>query len=138
MMRILLAVAAACALAACAPKPTVQQPSPSASVAQATPTASPTPEATPSARPADEASCKASGGTWRPICRMQTVVCVANFADAGKACRDGDDCLGDCRATNPTAQSGVEATGQCTANDDPCGCNQRVEDGKTTPMLCAD
>jgi hypothetical protein len=71
---------------------------------------------------------------------MQQPACVLKFADAGKACKDGDDCAGDCLAKNDAgfAPTGATATGVCAVNDDPCGCKQTVEDGRATAAICID
>ncbi len=90
-------------------------------------------------KPADEASCKTAGGDWRPICRMQQPACVFSYRDAGKACSDGDDCAGDCIVKGGEfASDGKAATGVCSASSDPCGCKQKIEDGKTTAAICVD
>src|SRR5262245_26889617 len=100
-MRFLIAVAAL-AVAACSPSapPAPAEPAPAAAPAPAEP-ASPGPAEPASPAPAaDQASCMAKGGEWRPVCRMQQPACVLTFKDAGKACKDGDDCEGDCMAPN--------------------------------------
>ncbi|EPX58743.1 hypothetical protein D187_003704 [Cystobacter fuscus DSM 2262] len=66
-------------------------------------------------------------------------MCVIPYADAGKACRDGDDCQGSCRYTadgQPPADAPV--TGTCQVSNDPCGCFATVEDGKLQAALCVD
>ncbi len=130
-MRMLIALVALIVVACTpAPAPTPAQP--------ATPTVEAPPIATPAA---DEATaCSSKGGAWQPICRMQTLACVMTFTDAGRACTDGDDCSGDCLAA-PTAEFGADgeaATGICASNDDPCGCKQKIEDGKATAAICVD
>jgi hypothetical protein len=35
-------------------------------------------------------------------------------------------------------QQGKPATGKCTANNQPCGCFQTVENGVAQPALCVD
>jgi hypothetical protein len=82
------------------------------------------------------AQCQAAGGTMRPVCMMGTVQCVVTYSDAGQACRDGDDCQGDCRADD-MGQTGA-VTGRCQANSDPCGCFANVEDGRIDGALCVD
>jgi hypothetical protein len=127
-MRILAIVAALC-LAACTPAP-ASDPAP----------ATPATEAPPAPLPEDQsAACTAKGGSWQPVCRMQQPACVMTFADAGKECSDGDDCQGDCLA-KPVADfiEGGPATGICAVNDDPCGCKQKIEDGKATAAICVD
>ena len=88
---------------------------------------------------ADAAACAKAGGEVGPVCRLGRPMCVITFADAGKACTDGSQCgSGRCYAATPVATSGGEAKGQCSANNNPCGCNQRVEDGVALPTLCVD
>ncbi len=91
--------------------------------------------------PKDEQSCRVAGGTWRPVCLMGTPACVIKFADAGKTCRDGDDCQGrQCRYEGKELPNmdGKPATGKCLSHSDPCGCFTLVEDGKIQGTLCAD
>jgi hypothetical protein len=91
--------------------------------------------------PQDEQSCRAEGGTWRPVCMMGTLACVIKYKDAGKTCRDGDECQGrQCRYEGKETPNmdGREATGKCLAYSDPCGCFTLVEDGKIMGTLCAD
>ena len=85
----------------------------------------------------DAGQCTAAGGTMRPVCMMGTVQCVVPYADAGRTCRDGDDCQGDCRAETMESQRGP-VTGRCQANSDPCGCYANVEDGHVDAALCVD
>lgn len=88
---------------------------------------------------ADPAACAKAGGEIRPVCRMQTPICVVTFADANKECSDSADCgSGRCLAVNTTATAGQAAKGQCSPTNDPCGCSQRIEDGVALPTLCAD
>jgi hypothetical protein len=129
-MRILLAFAA---LAAAACGPLQQQDQPAAPAAPQAVIEKPAPASTQSA-------CLAQGGHWGPICLLQRPACVLQFADAGKACTDSDQCQGACYA-NPAggaAQAGNAVTGACSANSNPCGCNARVEDGVALPVLCVD
>lgn len=85
----------------------------------------------------EAAACAADGGAIQPVCRMQTLQCVIAYSDAGQACRDGDDCQGDCRV-DPSTPAGSAATGQCQATSDPCGCFANVEDGRAQAGLCVD
>lgn len=88
---------------------------------------------------ADAAACTKAGGEVQPVCRMGSPMCVITFADAGKSCTDGAQCgSGRCYAVTAVAASGGAATGQCAANNNPCGCNQRVEGGVALPTLCVD
>lgn len=89
---------------------------------------------------ADPAACAKAGGVLQPVCRMQKPMCLITFSDAGKSCTDGAQCgSGRCYAATPVAASGGSgATGQCAPTINPCGCNQRVEDGVALPTLCVD
>lgn len=80
--------------------------------------------------------CATLKGDWRPICMMGKPACVVTYKDAGKSCADSSECSGRCQTSG--AQPGSETRGQCTANSDPCGCFQLVENGKAGYPLCAD
>ena len=90
--------------------------------------------------PTDEQSCRVAGGNWRRVCLMGTWSCVVKYADAGKTCRDGDECQGkQCRYNGkPVTDSTTEVTGSCVATSDPCGCFTLVQDGKADAALCVD
>ncbi len=89
--------------------------------------------------PRDQASCVAVGGDWRREGMLGNYMCVQSFADAGKRCTDGDQCLGDCRVTEGEFPApDTAAVGQCQANTSPFGCFSRVEDGKAQVGLCVD
>jgi hypothetical protein len=83
------------------------------------------------------AGCAMEGGTMQPVCRRQTMQCVIAYSDAGRTCRDGDDCQGDCRA-EPNVANGINMTGRCQADSDPCGCFTLIEDGRAQAGLCVD
>ena len=89
---------------------------------------------------ANPAACARAGGALQQVCRMQMPMCLITFTDAGKSCTDGAHCgSGRCYAATPTAASGGSGTtGQCAPTNNPCGCNQRVEDGVALPTLCVD
>lgn len=127
-MRRLFAALVAAALTACAPP---AAPTPTGEAAE-TPASAPVGAGTPEA-----AACAQRGGALRPVCRMQTLQCVVQYSDAGRACRDGDDCQGDCRA-DAGVTPGASITGQCQASSDPCGCFTTVEGGRAQAGLCVD
>ena len=136
----LVAMAAALLLAACDAKaPETEAVAP---VADAPVVAAPV-EAPPAAGPAKpvnvatEVDCKAAGGAWRPVCRMQQNMCVQTFADAGKTCSGAADCSGRCLADG-SPEAGNPATGKCAVNNDPCGCYQVVEGGVAKATICVD
>lgn len=140
--------AAALLLAACQPLPgTAAGPTQDGDVEVDTtdvPPARPVPETT-----TDVAACSARGGEIRRIGRLQAPTCVVRYADAGKRCTDGSQCLGDCRAeadmpAPPTssaapARTPVPATreGRCQADSNPFGCYTRLEGGEGV-TLCVD
>ena len=75
----------------------------------------------------------------RPVGRMQSVRCVIRYADAGKPCTDGGQCLGDCRAEpTDTLREGAAATGQCQAENIRFGCFTTIKGGKAEATLCID
>lgn len=124
-MRLILLLILTLGLAACAPAESV----PTATASNAT------------VIPKDEQSCRVAGGTWRPVCMMGTLTCVVTFKDAGKTCRDGNECEGrQCRYEGKQTpdMTGKEASGKCLAQNDPCGCFTLVQDGKIMGTLCAD
>lgn len=121
-LRLMMAAAAGLLLAACAPV----VPNPDGPVlTDQTPTA---------------AACAARGGELRPVGRMQTLQCVIKYADAGKRCTDGDDCLGDCRIEDMAARprEGAPAVGQCQASSNRFGCFTTIENGRAEATLCID
>jgi hypothetical protein len=89
----------------------------------------------------DVEACRAGGGEVRQEGLMGLPRCVTPYADVGKACRDGDDCLGRCladeTATDFDAAPG-EVTGVCEADDSPFGCYGEIEDGRYTGFFCVD
>ncbi len=124
-MRLVLLLILALGLAACTPA----ESGPTATASNAT------------VIPKDEQSCRAAGGNWRPVCMMGTLACVVQFKDAGKICRDGNECESrQCRyeGKETPGMNGKEATGKCHAVSDPCGCFTLVEGGKIMGTLCAD
>lgn len=85
------------------------------------------------------ADCVARGGAMQEVGRLRTLQCVIKYSDAGRPCRTGTDCLGDCRTEGSVAVlEGRETTGACQATSDRFGCYTRIEDGKATPTICVD
>ena len=124
MKRILMA--AAVLMAACQPMPASDGATDLADQAVVTTTRIP--------------DCAARGGKLLPQGRMQTMVCVITYADAGQRCTDGDDCAGDCRVEDVTyaPAAGANAVGQCQASSSRFGCYTRVEGGKAEATICVD
>ena len=129
MKRIL--IAAAVLMAACQPLPTNDG---KTDLAEAVPAVQSV------AGTEDAAACARAGGKMLPQGRMQSVLCVITYADAGTRCTDGDDCAGDCRvedvANAPAA--GTNAVGQCQASSSRFGCYTTIEGGKAEATICVD
>lgn len=90
-----------------------------------------------------EGRAKLPCGWWHLASRLHdgNVGLRHQIHDAGKTCRDGDECQGrQCRYKGKERPDweGREATGKCLAYSDPCGCFTLVEDGKIMGTLCAD
>lgn len=91
------------------------------------------------AAPQDAAACLRSGGAMKPGGRLQTLQCVQSYADAGKSCRDGSQCAGDCRtAPGIDVRPGQQVAGQCQATSDRFGCSTTVENGRAQTTVCID
>ena len=94
-----------------------------------------------SARPVgaepDPDDCARQGGTIRPVCLTQEPMCVISYPDAGRPCRDDDDCAGACLATT-AGNRGEPASGVCQSSNDPCGCRTYVENGRIADGICVD
>lgn len=122
-MKLAAAAAFALILGACQPVPPVEGPS------------AERPEV-----PTTAEACRAAGGSWGRQGLLGTEQCVMPMPDAGKVCRDGDDCVGDCRGDPEAggAAPGDPMTGKCQATTSPFGCYTRVENGRAEGMLCVD
>lgn len=128
--------------AACSPMPATETASTQGDATQIEPPhADPMPPVDPNPTPgqgADAAACAARGGEIRRVGRMQSEQCVILYADAGKVCRDGDDCLGDCRAAEAPLKDRDNASGVCAADSNRFGCITTIENGRAEHTLCVD
>jgi hypothetical protein len=89
--------------------------------------------------PADETSCQRAGGQMERVGRLQTLQCVVSYADAGKSCTSGDQCAGDCRASQGIdVAPGQPVAGYCQANSNRFGCSTKVENGRAQSTICID
>lgn len=88
----------------------------------------------------ERAACEATGGYVERAGLLGAERCTRRFSDAGKTCKDSDECEGQCRAGPKTEAKGHLrlATGVCQANDNPFGCFTNVENGTLGPGLCVD
>ncbi|WP_230279005.1 hypothetical protein [Croceicoccus sp. Ery15] len=85
----------------------------------------------------DAQSCKAQGGALDRRGRAQTLMCVHPYPDAGKACRDNQQCTGKC-VTAPDDGPDGQIVGTCQADDALFGCYAEVVDGKAVRAICVD
>lgn len=107
----------------------------------AEPVAAPDAQGEPGTGRVDAASCQAAGGFLAQRGKLQSQICVHPYADAGKACRDSQECDGKC-VTSAGAEPGEPAdgqiVGQCQADDALFGCYAEVVDGKRVRAICVD
>lgn len=124
-MRVVFVILAILALAGCAPPHATADASPGAT------------NPSNNASSSEEQACKARGGEMRRICLMGELACVEKYRDAGKACTDKSQCMGQCRYRGD-APVGSSVVGECQRTTDPCGCFGTVENGKFIGSLCVD
>lgn len=88
----------------------------------------------------ERAACEAAGGMVARDGLLGWEQCIQTFADAGQACTDNSDCLGQCRLNSfdGIEDRQVNVTGTCQVTDSPFGCYATVENGRPTPTLCVD
>ena len=87
----------------------------------------------------DRRACEEHGGTVEKRGMAQTEQCVTPYADAGKACTDGDQCEGRCIAEGQVGSPpGEPVTGICQRDDRLFGCFGIVENGTIEAGLCVD
>lgn len=73
-------------------------------------------------------ACTRSGGTMMAAGMAQGQVCIHDTRDAGKQCRRGSDCEGDCLARS----------GTCAPARPMFGCNEILMDSGARATLCRD
>lgn len=89
------------------------------------------------ATPAERMRCEAVGGIVGEGGILRADICYQTMIDAGKVCRDSDDCLSECMAVGDV-EVGTKTIGQCSQVDSNFGCQGRVENGRAEPILCVD
>ena len=87
---------------------------------------------------ADITRCDEAGGKVQRAGLLGAYHCVQKYPDAGKTCRDSDECIGQCRAVSHEDVGKQNVTGTCQELDIPFGCYGIVESGAVGPMLCVD
>ncbi|NNE56703.1 MAG: hypothetical protein HKN36_01225 [Hellea sp.] len=87
----------------------------------------------------ERAACEKAGGIVKPAGMAGWEHCIQELPDAGKACADSGECLGECYVpADKDYDIGADAVGVCTDTDEVFGCHARVTKGKATPILCVD
>jgi hypothetical protein len=91
----------------------------------------------------DRARCIAEGGRVAIAGLLGGEVCARPFRDAGRRCRDSDDCEGAClfdarSAAGRSPRPGTRVAGRCEPERYGFGCRTLVEDGRLQPTLCVD
>jgi len=86
----------------------------------------------------DVLACLDRGGVVKSVCMFGAPACVQQFYDAGTVCSDDAECKGDCRIEEGFVEPGTKMQGFCSADDDPCGCRQIIEQGIAKQPICAD
>ncbi len=99
--------------------------------------AAPSEEAAPAQNTA-EAQCAAQGGQLERVGRAQTLQCVIQYADAGKACRGAGACESG-RCLGPVdADPESDIVGECAANNMRFGCYSVISGGRVQSAICVD
>ncbi len=96
----------------------------------------------------DKAACIAQDGDWSTHGLFVTPFCILSSADAGKPCRDSNECEGACIAElteeeerlliKEYGQHVLDKTGKCSAQQSVFGCHPYVTDGKVHHIMCVD
>jgi hypothetical protein len=104
--------------------------------------------------PQSESECRACNGEWGPHGLRQNESCLCHTHDAGKVCKDGGDCEGECvgdgttEVTDPGPPPRGYFLGRCSEYDHLFGCHKLLTDGtkaagptrldQPAPELCVD
>lgn len=84
-------------------------------------------------------ACTAQSGQFSQQGMLGCYMCVVNYDDAGKSCKDSADCQGICESTSEFLAFGTaNQTGQCASTNSPFGCHQPIEKGIVRNAFCAD
>lgn len=86
----------------------------------------------------ERANCEAAGGSVQRAGLLGAYHCVQEYPDAGKACRDSSECVGQCRADSHNDVGNQNVIGACQKVDVPFGCFGIVDNGAVGAMLCVD
>jgi len=87
--------------------------------------------------PTTAAACAKALGDWSRQGLLGGYMCVMRFADAGKKCSSGSECIASCRTDSSESKAG-KVVGRCQATTSPFGCYANVEQGKAKGAICVD
>ena len=130
-----------------APPPLAADPAPPPPAPLAPAADKPAPPAPPTAvRPTTKAACDACQGRWGIHGLAETKSCICRTKDAGKICRDGNDCSALCIADEKkfeVKEAGPPArgyyVGKCSTYDTVFGCFKLIPGGtRSKPPLLPD
>lgn len=83
-----------------------------------------------------ERSCLRSGGRWLGPVALGEHACAYKARDAGRPCRDGRECEGDCIAREDVP-AGTPGPGNCSQETSNLGrCVNLVTSGAATGLIC--
>jgi hypothetical protein len=89
------------------------------------------------------AQCEARGGRVAIAGLSGDDMCAERYADAGRVCTGGGDCLGDCMLDEASLRGkrpvdGMRAAGRCQERAYMYGCRNLIENGRLIYGLCID
>lgn len=116
---------------------------------------SPPPVVGPRKRPQNEAECRTCNGNWGVHGLRDEPSCLCRTRDAGKTCKDGLDCEGECEVVEGKVEITEQGppprgyfVGRCTEFDLVFGCRKLLMDGtlargptsldEALPEMCID
>ncbi len=83
--------------------------------------------------------CTKQGGKLEKQGMAQCYLCTIEYADAGKTCSDSSECDGACLNYGDFIPAGkTNQKGQCSKDNSPFGCYQKIEKGMAKHAMCVD
>lgn len=83
------------------------------------------------------AFCDAKGGSLVRIGKAQNLACITPYADSGKVCTDGAQCLGHRCLAESDEKASIATAGTCAPDNNTFGCQTRVQAG-VARTICID
>ena len=92
--------------------------------------------------PIADTRCSESGGEYQQVGMLGTWSCVHVYADGGRQCTDGSECVsGACIADldgDPAPEVSKPAVGFCQRTTAQFGCFATIKDAKVETAICVD